>query len=262
MIAQVVASATSARRVAIFLRALHHLEGGECSWHDYARTVVSAALAAGKATPTTPERILPIATADYPTAAKRPANSRMATAKLRETFGLVLAPADWACLHVLQQILIFQEHTMRKGIILAGGSGTRLLPGDCGVLKQLLPIHDKPMIILSADDADAGGIGNILVISTPQDTPRFQQLLLGMAPNGESASAMRYNPVRRSCPQYLSSAANSSVVVIVRWCLATTSSLTRVCGRSGWPCRLARSYMLTVVAYHDPRSGALWGGST
>lgn len=85
---------------------LYHLvAGGECSWHDYARTVVSAALAAGKPLRTTPERILPIATADYPTAAKRPANSRMATAKLRETFGLVLPPLQIGLAHVLQQIL-------------------------------------------------------------------------------------------------------------------------------------------------------------
>lgn len=84
---------------------LYHLvAGGECSWHDYARTVVSAALAAGKPLRTTPERILPIATADYPTAAKRPANSRMATAKLRETFGLVLPPWQIGLAHVLQQI--------------------------------------------------------------------------------------------------------------------------------------------------------------
>ena len=84
---------------------LYHLvAGGECSWHDYARTVVSAALAAGKPLRTTPERILPIATADYPTAAKRPANSRMATAKLRETFGLVLPPWQIGLAHVLEQI--------------------------------------------------------------------------------------------------------------------------------------------------------------
>lgn len=85
---------------------LYHLvAGGECTWHDYARTVVSAALAAGKPLRTSLDRILPIAAADYPTAAKRPANSRLATAKLRDTFGFVLPPWQDGLSHVLQQIL-------------------------------------------------------------------------------------------------------------------------------------------------------------
>lgn len=83
----------------------HLVAGGETNWCDYARYVIDEAIKAGKPMKVTPERITPIATAQYPTPASRPANSRLDTQRFRQTFGLELPHWQGGLSHILEQIL-------------------------------------------------------------------------------------------------------------------------------------------------------------
>ena len=83
----------------------HCVAGGETNWCDYARYVIGAAIQAGRPIKVQSEAIKPITTVDYPTPAKRPANSRLDTRKFRQTFGLELPHWQQGLNHILQQIL-------------------------------------------------------------------------------------------------------------------------------------------------------------